>query len=92
MKCTNIEKCEAKIDDFDWASVPVEENNWVTPRFTLKLSVDKPHSKWCQHRKAKITLKDGNGFKVGEPQDLNDEQIKSALAGNLTYDWSRLEP
>lgn len=47
MRCINIESCTANVDEFSWTSVPVEENGVVTPSFDIKLSVDKPHSKWC---------------------------------------------
>lgn len=40
--------CVPSVDKFDWASKPEEVDGTVTPKFDIQLSVDKPHSRFCQ--------------------------------------------
>jgi hypothetical protein len=71
MKCYGgTEVCTPTIDEFDWTKDPEEVDGVVTPQFDIKLSIDKPHSKWCQNRNARIYVFDGEGTKVGSYKDL----------------------
>jgi hypothetical protein len=78
MKCfTGSETCTPTIDTFKWSKRPEEIDGVVTPQFEIKLSIDKPHSKWCQRRDARVLLFDKNGNKVGQNnfESLNADEI-----------------
>ena len=88
-----VETCQPIVDKFEWTKKPEEVDGLVTPQFDIMLSVDKPHSKWCQKREARVFLFDKQDNKIGQTyKELSADEISSALSTGLTFTWDQIVP